>query len=288
MITGWIIYPRYVAAHPDNAFGWMAEEASSAGIGLKVLFFEDLALGYGDGKYDLFLNGEKVGDYPDFVITRGYEWAVSRHFELMGIPVINSTASMALCKDKLLAHQMFVKAGIPTPLTIQTPGIYDYDHLSAAFGSGRFIVKRRDGAKGEDVFLVEDQWQLAEAVAECSGNVICQRFVEESRGRDIRVWTIGGKAVAAVMRHSESSFKSNFSLGGHVAPFELTREAAELAEAASMLVGAEFAGVDLLFGREGLIVNEINGNAGFRTLSRVGENNIPGRLFEYIKKKYTA
>ena len=28
--TGWIIYPRYVARHGDNAFGWLADEAAAA------------------------------------------------------------------------------------------------------------------------------------------------------------------------------------------------------------------------------------------------------------------
>ena len=64
--------------------------------------------------------------------------------------------------------------------------------------------------------------------------------------------------------------------------FDLPAEAARLAVASARATGTEFAGIDLLLGREGFIVNEVNGNAGFRTLSRIGRNDIPRRLFDYI------
>ena len=53
-------------------------------------------------------------------------------------------------------------------------------------------------------------------------------------------------------------------------------------------MGLEFAGVDLLFTPEGgFTVCEVNGNAGFRTLSAVDRHSpILRRLFEYITDRY--
>lgn len=282
--TAWIIYPRYVAGHSDNAFAWLAGEAGKAGIELRVMFSEDVVLESGGGQ--LFHRGV-ASEFPRLVIMRDYEYVLSRRFEAGGVPVINSTESMALCKNKMLTCDVLAAAGVPVPQTIYVPGgDYDFGHAAALFGSGRFVVKQTDGAKGENVFLVTTPEELRKAVASCGGNAICQRFVESSFGRDVRVWTVGGKAVAAVERYSERSFISNFSHGGKVRPFALTSEAAELSERASAALGVEFAGIDLLFGDNGLIVNEVNGNAGFRTLSSIGENDIPAHLFRYLADRY--
>lgn len=286
-MTGWIVYPRYISLHSDNAFGWMRDEARRYGIELEVLFFEELMSLYSATGYGLLMNGIKVRKYPDFVIFRGYDNALAVHMELLGIPVINSSVSSAVAKDKLLTCQLLAKENIDIPTTAGgVPEEWKYDTLSELFGSGDFVVKRRDGAKGEDVYLVKNEQEMAEAVKRCLGNCIAQEFISESAGKDIRVWVIGGVAAACVMRYSESSFRSNYCLGGKVAPFELSPAVRDIAEKSAAVLGLEFAGVDLLFGKDGFTVCEVNANAGFRTLSEVGGNDIPSRLFEYISARY--
>lgn len=280
--TGWMIYPRYTADRSDNAFEWLVREAAAAGLHLRVLFAEELSVLYGPHT-GLFHRGHPVGRMPDFVVMRTYDTVLSRWFERLGIPVVNTSASMEICKDKMLTHEVLAGAGVPTPATVYAEGAeYDYAELAALFGSGRFIVKRTDGAKGEDVYLVHGGEELAAAVRQCRGRCICQEFIASSFGRDVRVWVIGGRVAGAVMRYSETSFLSNFSQGGSVRSFDLPEDAARLAVESAALTGAAFAGIDLLFGDDGFIVNEVNGNAGFRTLSRVGRNDIPKELFSYI------
>lgn len=287
--TGWIIYPKYVASHGDNAFEWLALEAQAVGLALNTVFIEDLLAGCsGDGAILMHL-GKEIEEWPAFVVMRTYNTPVSLLFESRGIPVINSAASMELCKNKMLTHEILSRAGIPTPLTVYNEAAaYDYRRLCEMFGATRFIVKVIDGAKGEDVYLVESEQEMAEAEGRCGGRCICQKFIEESYGKDVRVWVIGGAVAGAVLRHSDSSFLSNFSQGGKVGAFTLPDEAAEIAIRSAASVGAEFTGIDLLFSSGGFTVNEINGNAGFRTLSKVGANPIPHRLFRYIKDRYCS
>lgn len=284
---GWIIYPQQVARHSDNAFDWLSAEAEATGLCLEILFIEDITIGYSSTGAFLLHRGERTVDMPAFVVMRTYDSVVSGFFESSGIPVINSTLSMERCKNKMLTHELLSHSGIPTPLTIYNEsGIYDYETACALFSSHRFIVKRIDGAKGENVYLAGSDAEMSAAIEMCAGKCICQKFVEESYGRDVRVWVIGGQVAGAVLRYSETSFLSNFSQGGKVRPFALPPQAAELAVRAADVLGTEFAGVDLLFGKEGFIVNEINGNAGFRTLSKVGRNDIPRLLFSYIRERY--
>lgn len=286
----WMVYPLYVSKKNDNAFDWLSKIAEKAGINVRIVFLEDLTPVYQnsptDSGFQLLHRDKLVTHYPDIVIMRGYESVISRHFELMGIPVVNTTDSMQLAKNKMLTHQALVKHGIPTPRTVyQTAGEYNYDSLYGLFDSLTFIVKRTDGAKGEDVFLIRNEAEMQAAVSQCGGNCICQEYIGSSHGRDVRVWVIGDEAVAGVLRQSTSSFKSNFSLGGDAHHIDLTDEMRELAVRSAKALGLEFAGIDLLFGEEGMTVCEVNGNAGFRTLSKIGENNIPEKLFEYIANK---
>lgn len=285
-LYGWIIYPRYVSQHSDNAFGWLTDEAAACGIELDIIFSEDLTICYGGDSRYLKHNGTKVDLLPEFVLIRTYDNVISRFFESSGIPVINTTESMEVSKNKMLTHEILSAAGLPTPPTVYSDGGgYRYAELSEMFGS-RFIVKRIDGAKGEDVYLIDNEADMKSAVEKCNYKCICQKFIAESMGRDVRVWVIGFKAAGSVLRYSETSFLSNFSQGGQVSVFPMTDEVAGLAVAGCRELGIEFAGVDLLFTENGFTINEINGNAGFRTLSRIGNNNIPHELFDYIKHKY--
>lgn len=283
--TGWIIYPRYTASHSDNAFGWLTHEAAAVDIDLKVVFIEDISIIYGQTTAAIYIGNRLISELPSFVIIRTYDTTVSRYFERLGIPVINTAASMELCKNKMLTHEILHSNGLPTPLTVyREGGEYNYTELSSLFGGPTFIVKQIDGAKGENVFLVSDADTMTAAIGKCGGRCLCQQFIATSRGRDIRVWVIGGKIAGAVLRYSETSFLSNFSQGGKVGAINLPADASELAIRSAAAVGTEFAGIDLLFTAEGFTVNEINGNAGFRTLSRVGINDIPHKLFAHIKE----
>lgn len=227
-VTGWIIYPRYTADRSDNAFGWLVGEAAAAGMRLEVLFVEELSVVYGT-RCGIFHKGREVVQMPEFVIMRTYDTVLSRYFERLGVRVINTAAAMELCKNKMLTHEVLVAAGLPTPATVYAEGAeYAYPELAERFGSARFIVKRTDGAKGEDVYLVNGAKEMASAVEQCGRHCICQEFIAESSGRDVRVWVIGGRAIGAVMRYSQTSFLSNYSQGGSVRAFDLPEEAADL------------------------------------------------------------
>lgn len=153
-VTGWIIYPRYTADRSDNAFGWLVGEAAAAGMRLEVLFVEELSVVYGT-RCGIFHKGREVVQMPEFVIMRTYDTVLSRYFERLGVRVINTAAAMELCKNKMLTHEVLAAAGLPTPATVYAEGAeYAYPELAERFGSARFIVKRTDGAKGEDVYLV--------------------------------------------------------------------------------------------------------------------------------------
>lgn len=278
---GWMVYPRS-SAGKGNAFGWLKEEAARCGIELDVLIDDELSAVAGE-RLKVLRCGEEM-ERPDFVVMRHYDTTLAVHFERMGIRVINTPQAMDISRNKMLTHQLFVRNGIPTPETLYTSlSATGYDALSLYFADSCFVVKAVSGSKGEQVFLVRNEADLREAVKTCGDFFLAQRFVAGSEGRDIRAWIVGNRVVGAVMRYNDHSFKSNFSLGGKAKEVEVTPEIAQLSLRCAKIIGLEFAGIDLLFGETGYSVCEINGNAGFRTISSVsGEVNIPRALFEYI------
>jgi RimK family alpha-L-glutamate ligase len=216
---------------------------------------------------------------------RTYNDRISMYYEQKPcVFVINESHAMRVCRDKLLTHQVLTAAGLPTPYTMYAP-FAGYDEVCEAMGEGRFLVKQINGSKGENIFLVSGREEFDAAVDGLRPDCIFQKFIGESSGRDIRVWVLGDKCIGSVLRYSETSFLSNFSQGGSFKAVDIDEVAYRLAVDAVKAVGLGFAGVDLLFCGDSYSVCEVNGNAGFRTISKASEISIPSALFQFISEK---
>jgi RimK family alpha-L-glutamate ligase len=115
-----------------------------------------------------------------------------------------------------------------------------------------------------------------------------QEFIKTSYGKDIRVFVVGGKVMGSMIRTSNGSFKSNFSKGGSVSPFEMTPEVEWLATDVAKLFNLDIAGVDLLFDEHGYKVCEANSAPGFKGLERVTGKIIAEGIIDYILVKMGA
>lgn len=280
-----MLFPKTTLGRASSAFGWWREAAASYGISLEVVFFEDVVVSYEANRSVITIGGLPLSYTPDFAVLRGYEPEISLHFENRGVKVFNRWMPMMLSRDKVLTYQLLSKQGIAMPRTFRAFGNMSYADAMAHVANPVFILKATEGSCGENVFLVHDASEYASAVESCGGDFLIQEYIESSSGRDIRVWTVGGKAVAAVMRCSDSDFRSNFSCGGYARSVELTDDISHLAEAAAKAIGLDFAGVDILLGVDGPCVCEVNGNAGFRTLSTVGGPDILNLFFNFIDEE---
>ena len=90
--------------------------------------------------------------------------------------------------------------------------------------------------------------------------------------------------MAAMLRHSESGdFRSNLTIGGSMEPHALTRAEEALAVRAVQALGLDFAGVDLLFGRDGPVLCEVNSNAHFVTTLQCTGVNMAVEILRHIR-----
>lgn len=236
-----------------------------------------------------FAQGEQI-DNADIYIFRGYNksfWyaqILAEHFESKRGFVIDSILTKRLVPSKLFEATVFQKNGIPHPKTMAVLDTGDISALEQL--TFPVIIKPIYGEQGKDMFIASSLDELPEEYIAEPGKYIVQEKKEIQS--DVRVFVIGGKAIAASERHLiPGDFRTNASLGAKVTKFDLTPEVTELAEKAAIAIGYDIAGVDILRGdNEELFVIEVNTTPQWQTLQEQNQINVAQEIIKYIMMKY--
>jgi tetrahydromethanopterin:alpha-L-glutamate ligase len=217
-----------------------------------------------------------------------FKFDLIRQFE-NSIPVLNSSEAIQNAANKFLSFYLFQKAQLPIPRTTVTAELDIALKAIDAWGSA--VVKPIFGSQGKEIAKLENSQSdlksnLADLVKK-RGVLYVQEFVPNP-GRDIRVFVVGEEAVGAIYRVSVGdSFVSNLSQGGTPVACTVTEEMEQLAVRATKSVGADFAGVDLIEGEEGLMVLEVNGTPSGKGINHACgidfTEEIVDRVFERLE-----
>jgi tetrahydromethanopterin:alpha-L-glutamate ligase len=189
-----------------------------------------------------------------------FKFDLLRQFETASIPVMNSSTAIQNVANKFFSLYLFKQAQLPIPHTVITSDLGVALKTTKEFGN--VVAKPIFGSQGKGIVKLENaqpdlKQKLATLLKE-RGVLYLQAFVPNP-GRDIRVFVVGEEALGAIYRISQTgSFISNLSQGGTALKCDLTEEMRALAVNAAKAVGADFAGVDLIEGEEGLFVLEVN------------------------------
>jgi len=248
-----------------------------------------------DNKKSILVNGEP-SDLPQFVFPRTgsgttyYIKAVIRHFERMGVPVINSSDAIDNVKDKLYTHQILAQSNLDIPKTMLLRYPIDIDFVDKNIGFP-VIVKKISGSYGRGVFLCEDKKSLNQLVTMAeltkkSYDIILQEFIKDTWGKDLRVFVVNNKVVGCMMRQAtDDDFRANISRGGEGIPYEVNEQIEWLSSESSKALNLDIAGVDLLFQNGGYKICEVNSNPGFEGMENYTKKNIAGEIVSFIKLK---
>ncbi|MBP0975489.1 MAG: hypothetical protein J6P20_05435, partial [Oscillospiraceae bacterium] len=105
-------------------------------------------------------------------------------------------------------------------------------------------------------------------------------------GWDVRIYVLGGEIYSAVLRTSDTDFRSNFSLGGKAEVIKPDAEMRALVNKIQEIMPLDFAGVDLLRSPEGgYILGEIEDAVGCRMLYQLTELNPAQDYIRYIRSR---
>ena len=248
-----------------------------------------------DNKSSILVNGESL-PLPKFVFPRTgsgttyYIKAVIRHFERMGLFIINGSDAIDNVKDKLYSHQILAESNLDIPKTLLLKHPIDVDFVQKHLGFP-VIIKTISGSYGKGVFIAENKKQLQQllTMAELtkpSYNIIIQEFIKDSWGKDLRVLVVNNKVAGCMMRRAkDDDFRANITRGGEGFPYEVNEQIEWLAVESTKALGLDISGVDLLFDGDGYKICEVNSNPGFEGTENYTKKNIAGEIVQFIKMK---
>ena len=293
-MTGWILYNRKLEDSYETQR--LVEEFEKQEIKVRVVNPQDVDIYVDrDDRKSIRVSG-KSRPLPDFVIPRTgsgttyFIKAIIRHLERLGVILINGSESIDAVKDKLYSQQILGQSNLPVPKTLLVKHPIDVEFVERSLNYP-IIVKTLSGSFGAGVFLVEDRKQLRQLmrmaeITKPSYNIIIQEFIEDSYGKDLRVFVLNGKVVGCMMRQStDDDFRANITRGGEGIPYQITEEIEFLSGECARLLNLDIAGVDLLFNNGSYSICEVNSSPGFEGMDRFCKTNIAEQIVTYVKYK---
>jgi alpha-L-glutamate ligases, RimK family len=272
----------------------LKEEAIKRGHEVSIIKYRDCYASIEQNNPTVSYRGEDLSKF-DAIIPRiasnmtRYGTAIVRQLEMQGVYTISSSLAINRSRDKLRSLQLLAKAGVGIPKTIVSRNSADIDDLLDKLGDMPVIIKLARGTHGNGVVLAETK-KAAKSVLQAfyltnedGTNILLQEFVKESAGTDIRVFVVGGRVVASMMRQSlDDDFRSNLHKGGEGTKIKLTEEERKMAIKAAKAMGLNVAGVDLMRSARGPLILEVNASPGFG-IEKVTGRDVASPIIEYIE-----
>ncbi|MEM7680422.1 MAG: RimK family alpha-L-glutamate ligase [Planctomycetota bacterium] len=269
----------------------LVQAAEQRGHKVKVLNTLRFSIELREREPDLYFRSKPLSAYDAILPRIGasityYGTAVVRQFEQMDVYTPNTAAGISNSRDKLRALQVLSRHDLGIPHTTFVRDRKDVLPAINRIGGAPVIIKILEGTQGVGVILA-DTTKVAEAIIEtlqtARQNVLIQRFVAESKGKDIRAFVVGDSVVAAMRRVAQGDeFRSNVHRGGRAEPVKLDAKYEETAVRAAQILGLRVAGVDMLEGADGPQIMEVNSSPGLEGIEAATGLDVAGAVVEYI------
>lgn len=219
-----------------------------------------------------------------------YGLLVVRHFESMGVPVVNDSDAILNSRNKFRALQTCSAKGINMPLSVMSRSLSDIHTSFRMIGKFPMVMKLLQGAQGIGVMLGHDRSSVESVMSTLLNfdkDLILQQYVKESGGSDVRVLVVGGKVVATMRRQAKrGEFRANVHRGGWGERImRLPKRYERIALLSAKAVGLEIAGVDLLESSAGPMLLEVNSSPGFQELEKSTGINVAEVMIKMCIRK---
>lgn len=291
----WVVFEnlRQSNATERHSAERFASELLAKGVIPSLMSAQDMSLQSNEDGFEFLvhLDGhiEKM-PMPDAVLSRTSvdtspaTFALYEALQQSGVPVINTPHAMRLADNKIASAIAFKKAGLPSPdFVVASPSTSAeevIEHLGLPV-----IAKKAISNGGKGVLLLETIQQVR-TILMTETDLLFQKYIAKSRGRDYRLLVVGGEVVAAMERKSTSGdFRANASQGGHAEKLVPSSEMSDIALRSSKLLGLEIAGVDLLDSADGPLLCELNSSPGALKLEEVTGADIFAAKVDYALQR---
>lgn len=290
----------------------LVEEGRNQGMAVRVFNTIRLSTISEKGNNKIFYRNEEI-KHPNIVIPRigasitNFGGCIMFQFEMMHIPLLNSSQGMYNSRDKLRATQILSSNNLNVPKTmmLRKPSKKELEKVDPLtrrvlikaktekalelLGGAPVIIKMPRGTQGVGVILcksMNDVHAQVETFWKQGQDFMVQEFIKESSGVDIRAMVVGDEVVASMRRENKTGdFRSNTHQGGEVFPHTLSQDEKEMAIKATKVLGLNVAGVDMLISKDGLKIVEVNSTPGFQGLELATGINVAEHIMKFAKSK---
>ncbi|MEV6596380.1 hypothetical protein AB0M36_05860 [Actinoplanes sp. NPDC051346] len=240
----------------------------------------------------LFLRNESIDDMQQRPWASPLGAVFGQMLKARGVTVVNDPMSLIRATSKLYLEE-FPERIRPRSLVTRDPAAIE-QFVSEV---GRSVVKPLYGAKGRNVFMVDNEAeqnlaQITEAVLQ-DGYALVQEFVDGGEDGDARIFLLegkllerGGKAAAFRRVPNGKDPRANISKGGRSVPLEIGDVERGVIDAMGEKLVADgmfFVGIDLI----GDKVVEINAESpgGMQSIERLYEIDVCLTVIEALERR---
>lgn len=204
-----------------------------------------------------------------------------------GTVVLNREWQTGFGRDKLATSIALTQAQIPQ---VRTIGFSLGQYIKPQWESTS-VTKPAFGIKGIGVQQVTGHSDVSEPPPNWSpnspvqGHSLLQPYVKEG-SQDYRAYVVGSRCIGLMHRFAQAGeWRANAALGATCVRVDLEHPAASLAVRAVQSVGLDSGGVDILESPDGLVVLEVDGWAGFDTLSETCDVDVAATILNFMARK---
>lgn len=260
----------------------LVEEASVVGLSLEIVGVHDTKL-FG---HDLVNSGE-ILEHRDFVINR-YKWGhIKDCLNSLAYKGYNQIDCYKPYIDKYIQLKNIDSEYFVKPNFVLGTAQSNFDILASSLGLP-FVAKGLESSMGREIRLInsaEDMSLLANEFP-TEKEFLFEEFISNSYGRDLRLFTIRGEAVACMVRESHDDFRANVALGATVKQYPITSELQNIANDIYNISQLDVIGIDLLFGKDAFYFCEINVMPGLEGIESASGINIARLVMDRIKNDF--
>ncbi len=237
-----------------------------------------------------FHGKDKLSEY-DYIIPRidskraevGYP--VMRFLDHLGVKKPYVAETVIIAHNKFITLEQLAKHGIPIPETYLTSSKESANYIIEKVKLPA-VIKLLSGFGGEGVLMIDSKEafkSIIETMKILKQEMLIEKYVKNP-GEDIRGIMAGDEIIASYKRiAAEGERKANIHLGGRAVSYKLTPEMEEIIFKAGKAIKSRLCAVDMIIGKEGPKVIEVNINFGLQGIEKTTDINVARRIIEFVK-----
>jgi ribosomal protein S6--L-glutamate ligase/gamma-F420-2:alpha-L-glutamate ligase len=248
-MISWIIYNEEDVEKNRRFIKFVTEKLSNYNIATKLIILQE----------QKDIAGLIREHKPDFAINRSRNCKVALMLEVAGVKVFNNSKVTKIANNKEETFNYLDG-------TVEYMPFFDRENKDKV--NYPCVIK--------EAHSIEEKLKDVKYIyQECSTDL----------GKDVRVYIVGNKIIASMLRTSTESFKSNYSLGGSARPYELNNNEKSMVRKILKKLPIDYGGIDFIFNNGKAVFNEIEDAVGARMIYEKTDIDIVGIFVDYIVEK---